>query len=384
MVDRVHAGLDDVLAADLSALDDGALCEATVELHRAEARLTAARSRFVAEVDRREAYASVGAQTAAAYLAKESRLPSGVARHQVATARALRHLPAAYARLADGEINAWHASRLAGHFANPRVREQLERDEDMLSNEASHLPFGLFEKVLAYWAQLADPDGTDADAEARKAKRRLHVSRTLDGCFKLDGLFDPVDGAVIDTALRRIETELFEADQHEARDRLGREPICGDLRRSPQQRRADALVELAKRAMASPPGARRPRPLVSVLCSYETFAGRVCELADGTVIAPSDVAALLDEAVIERAVFDGPSRVMDIGHQRLFTGAVRRAIELRDRMCTHPYCDRRADESDIDHIKPAGDGGITVQQNGRVYCPFHNHLRQKRPDLDDP
>jgi hypothetical protein len=246
------------------------------------------------------------------------------------------------------------------------------------------LQFSLFEKVLAYWAQLADPDGTDADAEARKARRRLHVSRTFNGSFKLDGLLDPVGGTILYEALRRIEQELYDEDCREAQARTGvAEPCCGTYRRNPAQRRADALVELARRAMATPAGSRLPVPLVSILCGFETFAGRVCELADGTVVSPSDVAALLDEAVIERAVFDGPSRVIDISHQRLFKGALRRAIQLRDRTCTHPYCDQPADRCDIDHIKTAASGGPTTQANGRAHCPFHNHLRQRRPDLDD-
>ncbi|MDQ3293030.1 MAG: HNH endonuclease [Actinomycetota bacterium] len=122
---------------------------------------------------------------------------------------------------------------------------------------------------------------------------------------------------------------------------------------------------------------------MSILVGYETFAGRICELADGTVVAPGDVAAVLDRAVIERAVFESAARVTEISHQRLFTGALRRAIELRDRTCTHAFCSVEADRCDVDHRVPAREGGPTTQANGRLLCPFHNHLRQKRPDLDD-
>ncbi len=60
------------------------------------------------------------------------------------------------------------------------------------------------------------------------------------------------------------------------------------------------------------------RPLITVLVGYETFAGSICELADGTVIPPSSVLTLLDEADIERIVFDGPSRVIDLGQRTRF------------------------------------------------------------------
>ena len=203
--------------------------------------------------------------------------------------------------------------------------------------KATALPYRLFNAAVDYWTQLADPDGTDADAEERRARRRLHLSRTFDGMWVLDGLLDAVSGAAVDEALHRISEQL----RHEETD---------PLQRTAAQRRADALVELAHRASCTRAGARRPKPLVSILVGYEMFAGRICELADGTVVAPSDVSALLDEAVIERVVFDGPDRVMSVGMQRNFTGALRRAIEVRDRTCTHPYCDVRADRSDADHV----------------------------------
>src|SRR5205807_3336075 len=86
---------------------------------------------------------------------------------------------------------------------------------------------------------------------------------------------------------------------------------------------------------AMPANAQRARPLITVLAGYGAFS-RTCELADGTVISPADVVPLLGDADIERIVFDGPSRVIDVGvRERFFTGALRRAIEVRDRHCTH-------------------------------------------------
>ena len=361
LADAVHDGLDRALQADVRALADDDLLETLADVYRAEARVAALKARLIAEVDGRQAYAAVGAQTAAAWITHRCRVPRGQAGHDVKVARSLRSLPTAADAFADGDIGEAHVGALTRHHGNARMMEAAERDEAVLVNEASRLPFRLFSTVLAYWAQRVDPDGTDDDAEARRARRHLHLSRTFDGMWVLDGLLDPVSGAAVDTALRSISAGVAPTPDT-----------------TPAQRRADALVELAHRALASPPGGRRPAPLVTILVGYETFAGRICELADGTVLAPSDVAALLDEAVIERAVFDGPSRVMDISTQRLFTGALRRAIELRDRTCTHEWCDRPADRCDIDHKLPWEWGGRTTAANGRAYCPFHNHLRQRR------
>jgi Rieske Fe-S protein len=114
-----------------------------------------------------------------------------------------------------------------------------------------------------------------------------------------------------------------------------------------------------------------------VLVGYETFAGPICQLAAGQVLTPGEAAALLDEAVVERVVFDGPSRVIDVGQSRLFTGALRRAIQVRDQTCTHDGCHVPAERCEIDHVIPAAVHGPTSQDNGVLRCPFHHHQRHR-------
>jgi hypothetical protein len=151
-----------------------------------------------------------------------------------------------------------------------------------------------------------------------------------------------------------------------------------DLARSPAQRRADALVEMARRAMALPPGARLPEPLFTVLVGYETFAGRMCELANGRVVTPGSLVGCLDEAWAERVVFDGPDRVKNVSvRRRIFAGATRRAVEVRDRECFHPLCDATIEDCQVDHVQPWSVGGLTVDENGRLACAFHNRLRHR-------
>jgi len=83
----------------------------------------------------------------------------------------------------------------------------------------------------------------------------------------LDGVLDPIKGAIVAGELERIDTELFNADWAEAKARVGDNVGLGDLARTPAQRRADALVEMAKRSASAAPGARRPEPLFSVVGS---------------------------------------------------------------------------------------------------------------------
>ena len=112
---------------------------------------------------------------------------------------------------------------------------------------------------------------------------------------------------------------------------------------------------------------------------YETFAGRICELADGTVVAPGSLVGWLEDGWVERVVFDAPDRVRNLGaRRRIFTGATRRAVEVRERECFHEFCDIPAQDCQIDHVQPYSAGGLTVEGNGRAACGYHNRLRHRR------
>ncbi|MCU1379018.1 MAG: hypothetical protein JWN29_2001, partial [Acidimicrobiales bacterium] len=88
----------------------------------------------------------------------------------------------------------------------------------------------------------------------------------------------------------------------------------------------------------------------------------------------------LDQASIERIVFDDPSRVIDVGvERRLFEGATRRAVEVPCGECFEDTCETPAADCEIDHIEPWSYGGPTIQANGRPACGFHNRQRHRRP-----
>ena len=242
---------------------------------------------------------------------------------------------------------------------------------------ASRFSYRHLGRVVACWRQRADADGAEDDAAAQHQARHLHLhlSESFEGTWFLDGVLDPISGAIVDQALRRIEAELFAADWAEAKARVGEEVWGGDLARSPAQRRADALVEMARRAGAVAPGSRLPAPLFAVLVGYETFAGRLCELANGTVVSPGSLVPWLGQAWAERVVFDSPDRVRNVGvRRRMFTGATRRAVEVRDRECFHDFCELTAEYCEVDHVEPWAEGGLTVDDNGRLACGFHNRL----------
>lgn len=371
---QLERDIDALCALDPARLGDG---ESIVALHRQLARLEAVTTRATGAFDAGREWEDTGARAAAAWIGAECRLPSSTARRQVALGRTLRHMPAVEGQWLEGDINGAHAGVLAK--AQRRASEAFSRDEEMLVGYAINLRFGQFARVLAYWEQRADPDGDERDAQRQHESRRVNLSQSFGCAWFLDGLFDPIGGEILSTALRRIEDELFAADWAEAKARVGERVCAADLCRTPPQRRADALVEMARRAMAMPAGSRLPEPLLCVFVGYETIAGRICELASGTVVSPGSLLPYLDEAYIERVVFETPDRIKNVGvRRRLFSGATRRAVEMRDRECFHRYCEERAEHCDIDHVVPYSEGGLTTDDNGRPACGFHNRARHRR------
>jgi len=376
VVDTLAAALDELRELELATFADG---EAVVDLHRQLERMLAITTRATAAFEASRTWQATGARSAAVWLATQCRMPAPTARRRVCLGRALRHLPATEAAWLGGDIGEAQVGLLtAAH--TPGTAEALARDEQMLVGDAKSLRFDVFARAMAYWGLRADPDGAEDRDRKRHQARRLHFSKSFEGMWFLDGVFDPITGAIVAEELKRLEKELFDADWADAKARVGDGVSVADLGRTPAQRRADALVEVARRSASAAPGARRPEPLFSVFIGYAEFAGMLCELADGSVVSPRSLRPWLDDAWIERVVFDGPRRVIDVGVQRrLFDGATRRAIELRDRECFHPYCDLPAADCEIDHIQPWATGGPTTQDNGRSACGYHNRARQRSP-----
>jgi hypothetical protein len=376
----LHAALDVLGSLDLSGVAGEDLAGFVEDLYVLDARLAGERAAVLRAVDGVGAWESSGARSAAMWVATRTRVPKGRAASELRLARRLGSLGVTDGALREGAITV-DAARLLADCGSGRTAAAFdERAEAHLVGEACRHRYRDFKRICDYWAQVVDPDGTDDDAEARHARRGVSCSQLPDGSHRLDGTLDVVGGTEFSTELARRYQALLDAELADLRAHHGPGASLELLARSPRQRRHDALVEMARRSAATPAGARKPRPLVTVHVGFETFAGRVLETLNRTVIAPVDLARVLDGADVERVVFDSPSRVLDVGvTRRFFTGATRRAVEVRDRQCTHPYCDEPYDRCDIDHRHPHSHGGPTTQANGRPRCPPHNPEVNGRP-----
>lgn len=371
--------IDQLMRTDPAEVSDlESIAELERQLARFECFVTKAVASFVTKGD----WAVDGAKTPAAWLLTRCHLPEVAARRQVRRGRAMDQLPLCAEAWSEGSIGGAHIDALA-KVRTEMTGEALARDEALLVSHAKEMKFTPFCAVLAYWEQLADPDGAEESDMARQARRDVYLAPTVNGMF-LGGMnLDPVTGVIVSDELKRLERELFEADWAKARDELGREPKVSELCRTPAQRRADALKEMAIRSKAMPSDARRPEPLFSILVGYETIHGRICQLSGGHVLSPGSLLEWMDSAWFERIVFSPGKRIECSPQSRFFTGATRRAVEVRDQACTHEFCDVPAEDCQIDHIVPWAQGGPTTQENAQALCGFHNRLRNQRPPPGD-
>ena len=223
-------------------------------------------------------------------------------------------------------------------------------------------------RAIDYWKLRVDAERGEDEAERVRQGRHATIGTGWRGEVVLNAVFDPIGGAMFEEELHRLCEQLRLQDERD-----------GTIR-TVQQRRADALVEMAMRSATAPADGLRPRPLFTVTIGIDPFT-RLCELANGTVVAPGQLVPLLSDADIERIVYDPPNRRIEASYRRSFVGAVRRIVEVRDGHCQHESgCDVRASRCDVDHVLPRSDGGITCICNGRLLCPAHNRI----PELRDP
>lgn len=366
VLDRLGDAVAALTEVDVDVLTDPELHALVVGVERLSAQLTVAAAPLLDRWAQRQVWADNGSKSAAARLSRELGCSKQRAAAQLRRATSLASMPLTAAAGVAGELALDKIDLLTRANSTPR-RDLFTRDEHVLVNGIRGLPFHDALRAVRHWEHRSDAalDRDHEEAEAQRDANRLHCSSTLDGMTAVDGMLDPINGAIVSGEIGRLEAEIREADRG------------AGIERTPAQRRAAALVEMARRSTAKPDGSRPADPLFVIHAGEGTLAD-LCETANGTVITPAHLTPFLDDAMLEIVLFDGPTTVISVSKQRSFTGALRRAIEARDRYCQHPSgCDVSADLCDVDHIVPFSQGGPTAQWNGRLECPTHNRNSDK-------
>jgi Domain of unknown function (DUF222) len=158
-------------------------------------------------------------------------------------------------------------------------------------------------------------------------------------------------------------------------------PECSDPRNS-DQRRAEALVEICRRAAAAggaAPATTKAAVFITVdLEDLRTRTGAGTTMT-GAPLAPETIRRMACDAMIIPVVLGTDSEVLDIGRaRRLFTPGMLRAMWLRDKGCTFPRCTAPPFWADAHHIVHWVDGGATSLVNGALLCGRHHTIAHQR------
>ncbi len=242
-----------------------------------------------------------------------------------------------------------------------RTVDLFARHEAQLVPELARLSVADTAVAMQDWARRADAVVGD-DPEPVLPERSLHLSRILDGRRELSGSFDPEGGAVIATALRLAAT----------RD------VDGEPRRSPTQRRGDALVDVCRWFLDHQQHRHggRHRPHLNIITTLDDLEnGGHGRLLDGTILDAATLQRLVCDAGIHRVVTDGRSSILDYGTTtRTVPANLFNALVIRDRHCRYPGCDRPPEWTEAHHIRRVLDGGPTALDNLVLLCTRHHHL----------
>jgi hypothetical protein len=250
--------------------------------------------------------------------------------------------------------------------------------DDLIAQASQLTPEDLARLARHHTEQVRPPRDEDRLDAGRQAARGLWFGRpSATGMVAMRATLDPEAAAILKSAVDPLSTPC------PTRDERGR-TIEPDPR-TPAKRRADALLELVQRGVASAehvPTTDKAKVVVTI--DHDVLAGRVegTGLAmSGDVLSPSTVRRLACDAAIVPMVLGASSEPLDLGRERrLVTKGLRLALWQRDGGCSFPGCTTPASWCDAHHVTPWYLGGHTNLTTMALLCRRH-HTHVHRNDL---
>src|SRR5438105_7191947 len=292
-----------------------------------------------------------GGLSCADWLSESLRISSSAGYAQVRLARQLPSLPHTQKAFERGELSSQHAGVVARsvEMVTRGGGDPLEAEVRLLQEAQYRNPRDLFRWGLSLVHELA-PKEMEAEEQRREDRRYLHMRELLDGCLELEGLLDPERGARVKTAINAV---------------LG--PRRKDDQRSPAQRRADGLADVATRVMdrGELPVRGGQRPHLTITASIETLCGNPgapAALLDwGFPLSGRALRRIAGDAEITAILVDDNGDPLRVGRKyRTATMKMRKALAERDRHCVWPPgCDRPPEWSQGHHAVLWAQGGGT-------------------------
>ena len=349
--------LEELKAEDLAQVSPDAIGPDLQALQRHINECEAEFERRLLRFDKGEGFTGDGALSARGWLRWQCNISPSSASDRVQTARRLASLEVTEEAFAAGDISYANASLIARTAAELGEKWSQE-SEAILVSAAKELSPDRLRIAIMHLRHYLEPDGVLDEANANHERRVLHLSQTLDGIFYLNGRLDAEGGATLKAAIDSLMRPPAEDDQ-----------------RCPSERRADAMVEMARLQLDGgqlpESGGQKPHLVVSTelttLCKAPGSPAAELEWAQPI---PAETARRLACDASLTLVVDGEAH----GTGRVVPGSMRRALVARDKGCRFPGCDMPASWTDAHHIRHWADGGPTKLWNLILMCRRHHRL----------
>ncbi len=317
---------------------------------RVENQLASVRAETLAEMTRRQ-----GVELTENTL-REGGLRSGRrARSEVETAMELEGLPETSKGLRDGEIPCDNARILA------KASQRGEIDETELADAARFQSPDKFAGTVRKHEQQRSEDDGMSRLEYQRSRRFVKIKTDpSDGMTVLFGRFDPITGALIESALSQKMDELWREEDPRHRATAG-------------QRMADVFLQLVTEETKDTEGRSRVARLL-LIADYDVINREIRNgrLSDGTPIPAKKIRDLACEADILPAIFGGVSQPLDLGRsRRIASPAQRIALVARDRACVG--CGASSNWCQAHHLIPWAVGGNTDLDDMCLLCSRCHH-----------
>ena len=313
-------------------------------------------SSVAAEFAQTDEYDQEGFDSPISWIKANCHLAGGAAGDRVCAGEQLDRLGESEVALAEGRIGFAHFALLAKTAA--AVGERF--DETKLLRKAEKLSVRSFRNACMHARHAADPDGFVNEEKQGVEARSLTMSTADDGTVLLNCILDKVGGAAVQTALEPLAKRAGKDD-----DRLR------------DRRLADALVDIAMHALDT--GLVPQRTHLQVTTSLETLLGLsgapAAEMEFSLPISAKAVERLACDCSVTRILLGSDSTVIDVGRaRRVISGPQRKALEVRDRGCVWPGCDRPASWTSGHHLVHWIRNGPTDLPNLTLLCYRHHWM----------
>ena len=336
-----------------------------IELRHACDRLELEFSGTAAHFAATSEYELEGSATPIDWIRHHCQMGAHAAAERVCVGEQLNVLPQSIDAVDKGQIGFAHLAlmaRTAGALSESETSQGF--DETALLARALETSVSRFRHICHHARHADDPAGYAADEVDAVEARKLELNSGEDGWVFVRGLLDAAGGAVLRTALEPLATRTG-ADDDRHRDR----------------RLADALVELAMVGLDSGAVPRRAsqRAHLQVTTSLETLLGMAgapaAELEFSLPISARMVERLACDSTLTRILLGADSAVVDVGRsRRVVPGSTRRALNVHDKTCQWPDCERPASHCAAHHLVHWCRGGKTDLSNLALLCHRHHWM----------